>query len=292
MSLDSSDDLLLDPQLPWSAHSAQDLESFLLQIESYHGVTGLFTAAERDFLVLEGATSLHIDTPSFVYLQEPLLEGIVTSGQNSLWVVKESLGNIKIEGGSTQIFFESIPTESSTITLEQGALELNFLPSLGSRPRVELIGQDDALKTIYIDGQATSLQVQLSEQAIDNGAQLSVLVLDELQVKLGGKLQQELIDESSNPDQDFLFDADSDIVWPENFVLSNSQFALSPASGADLYYDSNLLSTQELGDDAFEPIETVSASEQFQQEVWVDDYITATNTYTMGQFDEFDGIVI
>lgn len=292
MSQDPSDDLLLDPQIPWSANSAQDLEAFLLQVESYHGVTGLFTAAERDFLALEGATSLHIDTPSFVYLQEPLLEGIVTSGQNNLWVVKASLGNIKIEGGSTQIFFESIPTESSIITLEHGAVELNFIPSLGSRPRVELIGQDDALKTIYIDGQPTSLQVQVSDQSIDNGAQLSVLVLNEVQIKLGGDLQPEAPDESTNPDQDYLFNEDSDIVWPENFEISNSQFALSPASGAELYYDSNLLSTQELGEDAFQPIETVSATEQLQQEVWVDDFIAAANTYTMGQFDEFDGIVI
>jgi len=290
--LDPSDDLLLEPQIQWSAISAQDLESFLAQIETFHGVTGLFTSAERDFLSIEGATTLHIDTPSLVYLQEPLEEGIVTSGSNSLWVVKESLGNIKIEGGSTQIFFESIPTQPSVITIEQGSIELNFLPALGSRPQIELIGQDDALKTIYIAGEPTSLQIQMNTQALDNGAQLSILVLDELQIKLGNTLQPDAEQAAFDPDQGYLFDADSDIVWSEDFAFSSLATTPNPASATELNYDALDVDSQTIAEEFFEPTQNTTAIEPVSHEAWVDDYISATNTYSLGQFDEFDGIVI
>lgn len=293
MSLDPlNDDLLLEPQVPLHLGSLHDLESFLNQVEVFHGVVGLFPQAERDMLSIEGETFLHTDTSSLVYVQDALAGGLVSAGNHHLWVVKESLGHITIEGGSTQIFFESTPTEPSTITLHQGTLELNFIPSLGTRPTVELIGQEDGLQTIYIAGEPTTLQVLVTPAAIQQGAQFSVSVLDELQIKLGAPSVEVSPDLSGEPSQDFLFDADSDLVWSDDILNMPVEPIAHTATANELFYDSVVIDTLNTEPEPLSAEAGVAEESVISVDGWVQEYLGASNTYDIGQFDEFESIVI
>lgn len=286
------DDLLLHPSSELLMGSHQDMSSFLQQLESFHGVAGLFTPGARDFVFLEGPSTVHIDSTAAVYLHDPLVDGIISSGESNVWLVRESLGHLKVNGGSSKVFFESIPTEESIITILGGELELNFLPALGTQPAVELIGPLDGAKTVFVDGEATPLQVQLSSEALLSGASLSVMVLDELQLKLGNDVSQGADVREPAGRSNYLFDSDSDlIVNTDDLSTAPAALIYQPAGVVDLKYQEVIIETNGFVIDdlssAYGQIEDQSLTQD-----WVAEYIGAVDVYALARFDEFDGLVI